>query len=180
MDEVRKICSIASIIAESEYDETQRIQLPFIFLTCRQTTQVEVSVGKGSLEHEVAFGEPFSIVEDTEVLRRTPLVRAIDSGEYTEEQLLSAVRYMPAFVNPKFSELVKMHRNRLRHEAETKKRKDIEAQLAASLKAVPTFHTHVVKKGFPSVAPPKQSPNLFKINFVRALPSTVVSKDKKC
>ena len=125
-EEVWKISCIASVIAESEYDESQRLQLPFIFLTCPQSTKVEVSVSEGSVEHQISFAEPFSIVEDSEVLRHTPLVRAMDSGEYSEEQLLDAVRHMPDFMMAKFDELVKMHRNRLRHDAERKKKKALE------------------------------------------------------
>ncbi|GAU97255.1 hypothetical protein RvY_08582 [Ramazzottius varieornatus] len=166
-DQIRKIHSIASIIAEFEYDETQRLQLPFIFLTCPRNSKVEISVGKNSAEHEVRFAEPFNIVEDTEVLHHTPLVRALDSGDYTEEQLAQAIARMPAFMNPTLSELVKMNRNRLRTDAETKMRKSMEAELAASLKAP---QPAVVKKAPRPLTKPRKTPPVKQKEIYTSMP----------
>lgn len=126
--------SNASLASELEDDESQRIHLPFLFLNCPQKSEVECSVGIDAKEYELLFSEPFKIVEDTEVLRHTSLVRALDKGEYGAPQVRKAVESLPSFMTSRFVTLLNEHQERLKKLQEGKKKEQMtQAAVAATV-----------------------------------------------
>ncbi|GAU88731.1 hypothetical protein RvY_01370 [Ramazzottius varieornatus] len=126
--------SNASLASELEDDESQRIHLPFLFLNCPQKSEVECSVGIDAKEYELLFSEPFKIVEDTEVLRHTSLVRALDKGEYGAPQVRKAVESLPSFMTSHFVILLNEHQERLKKLQEGKKKEQMtQAAVAATV-----------------------------------------------
>ena len=148
--------SNASLASELDDDESQRIHLPFLFLNCPQKSEVECSVGIDAKEYELHFSEPFKIVEDTEVLRHTALVRALDKGEYGVPQVKKAVENLPSFMTTRFIGLLNEHQERLKKLQEGKKKEQLTHAVAiASAEKQKQQHRvmeHVLKNQTP-IAP---------------------------
>ncbi|XP_055351811.1 uncharacterized protein LOC129598087 [Paramacrobiotus metropolitanus] len=106
-------------------DPTQRIELPFLFLTCGSKCDIECSVSGDAKEYELRFSEPFQIIEDAEIIRHSPLIKAVDSGTHNAAQLQHTIEQLPEFMRPRFAALLSEHRERVRKLEDTKK-----AQLA--------------------------------------------------
>ncbi|PIC43353.1 hypothetical protein B9Z55_004130 [Caenorhabditis nigoni] len=104
------------------------LHLPFLIINTDKETNVECSVSSDKSEFLFSFDKKFEIHDDFEVLKKMKLACGLDTGNPTDEELITAKSFLPSLHQSYVDEIVTTHKEREAEREEKEKQMLLLAQ----------------------------------------------------
>ncbi|UMM15762.1 hypothetical protein L5515_013064 [Caenorhabditis briggsae] len=104
------------------------LHLPFLIINTDKETNVECSVSSDKSEFLFSFDKKFEIHDDFEVLKKMKLACGLDTGNPTDEELITAKSFLPSLHQAYVDEIVTTYKEREAEREEKEKQMQLLAQ----------------------------------------------------